>query len=214
MIQSWYDKKLNDLGNLFVVDDGSILRDELIFMLSKYNVNYFSATNTPDTKNGLAYSLSDWMCSWPRFCCVDDAVFGKGIKDRLIYLFEEELPRLNKWGIIGTFACYEDITRSSNKVIGASLWEVPNSILYALVGHIFSQDFSKIVTQRWNDVNAGIEEYPAMCDDIWIKKLLKEFDYKAYNTMQDFTQHTGMDNRTFGESGSNSEYYSKVFVGE
>lgn len=217
MVQSWIDKQLYDLGTLTIVDDGSPMREELVRLVGKYQINYFPTYYAPDTKNGLAYSLLPFITlkKGPRLCCVDDAVFGKGIKDRLILLLEEELPKLDRWGIVGMFACYEDLTRNHNKVQGTDLWEVPNDILYALVGHVFSEDFAKIVTQRWEEVNTKQAEYPAMCDDIWVKQLLKEFNYKAYNTLSyDYLQHTGMNNRTFGESGENSSYQTKKFIGE
>lgn len=213
MMQSWHDKNLGDLGELYIADDGSPLMDEVGELCAKYDAYYYRCGGTPDTKNGLSESLL-LAPKYPVLCCVDDAVFGNGIKDRLILLLEEELPKLDKWGIVGMFACYEDGTRNQNKVMGTNLWQVPNQILYALVGHVFSEPFSEIIIQRWHEVKAGVAEYPAMCDDIWVKMLLKEFDYGAYNTMRDYLQHTGMDNRTFGESGDNSNYSSKMFVGE
>lgn len=214
MVKSWYDKRLNDLGDLIILDDSSPLADDVVDLALFYNATYKKANGSADTKNGLAESLLV-PSKLPALLCVDDAVFGKGIKDRLILLLEEELPKLGlNWGIVGMFACYEEGTRNHYKIQGTSLWEVPNDILYALVGHIFSPKFSSIVAQRWSQVKSGEAEYPGMCDDIWVKQLLKEWGYMAYNTMEDYLQHTGMDNRTFGESGDNSSYTTNLFVGE
>lgn len=214
MMRSWLDKRLHDLGNLYILDDFSPMSVEVYNLVEDFGAIYFGANGISDTKNGLAKSF-EVTSTRPLLCCVDDAVFGNGIKDRLVLMLEEEIPQLgDDWGIIGTFACYEEQTRNPSKVRGTRLWEVPNNILYALVGHVFSEPFSKIIVDRWNDVLVEKAPYPFMCDDIWVKNLLKEFNYKAYNTMRDYTQHIGINNRTFSDDNTGSDYQSKMFVGE
>jgi hypothetical protein len=210
-IISWNRNKLYKLGDLYIVDDGSPMRHELMDLCRNFEAIYVKADGIPDTKNGLYASLKAQQ-EFPVFCCVDDAIFGKGILSRLEYFLEQEQSLIPDYGLVGTFACYEDATRNQNKVLGTNLWEIHSSILYALVGHIFSKSFSDIIIKEWEGILRKDIPYPGMCDDIWVATLLKKYGIKAYNTMKDYTQHIGMNNRTFGDN-TGSEYVSKMFVG-
>lgn len=211
-IISWKDKKMDFLGELVVVDDGSSMQEEVITLCRRHDIYYALAGGTPDTKNGLYWSLKV-QTAFPVFCCVDDAVFGQGITNRLKYLVEHELNKISDYGLVGTFACYEEKTRNPNKLPDADLWEIKNDILYALVGHVFSERLARLVMKEWEDVQAKRIPYPGMCDDLWVATLLRRYGIKAYNTMKDYTQHTGINNRTFGDN-TGSDYISKMFVGE
>lgn len=212
-LKSWYDKEMYQLGDLFIVDDGSPCGEDVNRLALVYNAHYSKTQGEPDTKNGLYWSLKV-QDKFPALLCVDDAVFGKGIVDRLKELENRELSILgSNWGIVGLFACYEDNTRKPNRVIGADLWEVKPIILYALVSHVFSKNFARIMIDQWEDVQRGEEPYPNSCDDIWVARTLPRFGYKSYNTMKDYAQHTGINNRTFGDN-KGSEYHTLMFVGE
>lgn len=211
-LKSCEDKNLNILGDVFVVDDDSPMHEEVETLCYRNEVNYIRAGGIPDTKNGLYWSLK-YADRFPVFLCVDDAVFGTGIAERLLHLEKYELNKIPDYGFVGTFACYEDSTRIHNKVPDTDLWHYPTNIIYALVGHVFSERLARLVMHEWEEVLAGRLPYPEMCDDIWVKEMLKKYNIKAYNTMKDYTQHVGINNRTFGEN-TGSDYYSKMFVGE
>lgn len=211
-LSSAYDKSLNILGEISVVDDGSPMHAEVENICYKKGVNYLRAGGSPDTKNGLYYSLK-YAKNFPVFLCVDDAVFGKGISERLLYLENYELNKIPEYGFVGTFACYEDATRKPNIVDDTSLWYYPTNIIYALVGHVFSERLARLVMYEWEGVLSGKFQYPGMCDDIWVKEILKKYNVKSYNTTEDYIQHIGVNNRTFGEN-TGSDYVSKMFVGE
>jgi hypothetical protein len=68
---------------------------------------------------------------------------------------------------------------------------------------------------QWVKIKNNEKEYPMVEDDIWVAKECIENDWKIFNTMEDYTQHTGMNQRSFDShlSGS-SDYASSLFVGE
>lgn len=211
-IKSWYDKNLDAFGKLYLVDDGSPCQEDVESIAEKYKAEYFRTKGEPDTKNGLYWSLKV-QDEFPVLCCVDDVVFGKGIENRVDEFFVREINIINEFGIVGLFACYEDRTRNPNQIYGTDLWYIHPDILYALVAHIFSENFSKLMVDLWDKVQIGEEPYPACCDDIWVARTLKRFNIPSFNTMKDYAQHTGINNRTFG-SDTESIYASKMFVGE
>jgi len=216
-LQSWFDKKMFELGDIYVIDDNSPMREEVKDLCKLAGVTEFiPAKGKPDTKNGLYYSLlanRDWSINEALFC-VDDAVFGSGITERLKkYMVEEKIHIPNR-GLVGLFACYEDLTREPNRIENTDLWQIPTNILYALVAHVFSINLRDILIWYWEKVLDGKIEYPSMCDDMWVKLVCRKYELKCYNTMKDYAQHEGGNNRTFGESSSNSQYQTKMFVGE
>lgn len=217
-IISWKEKGMNDLGELFILDDISPMQEELKSLASKYKLEYRLADPPSDTKNGLYWSLrwnTELGNQFPVLCTVDDIVFGQGAKERVRKILTEEIPVIgDEYATIGLFACYENPTRSLHAIAGTDLWSVPIPILYALTAHLFSERISKILIQNWEDVLAQRVPYPACCDDIWMTRICLEKGIKCYNTNLDYVQHTGMDNRTFGDSGGSSNYTSKMFVGE
>jgi hypothetical protein len=209
---SWREKGLESLGGLFIVDDGSPMWEDVKRLAGKYGAEYIKAVGVPDTKNGLYNSLKI-ATNFPVFCCVDDAVFGAGITERLNLLLGTELYKIPEYGMVGLFACYEDGTRNPNRIPDTDLWKVDPNILYALVGHVFSERLARVVVWEWENIQAGKLPHPQKCDDLWVVDILKKYNISAYNTMRDYVQHTGMNNRTFGDNAG-SEYYSKMFVGE
>lgn len=216
MIRSWYDKKLDIFGDLWIVDDNSPMQKELEEWAWLNGVKYDHAGGKPDTKNGLYYSMKlakELDPTRPVLACVDDAVFGKGVAERIFRFFNEE-EALLEYGFVGMFACYENMTRIPCKVPNADVWKVPPQILYALVAHIYHPSLRDFIIKDWEMILNNEKPYPQMCDDIYVKNLVIENNINIYNFMLDYAQHTGGDNRTFGESSSNSEYYSKMFVGE
>lgn len=213
-LESWHRKGLSVLGDLYIVDDGSPMRREVEELADLYDANYRRASGNPDTKNGLAESLRVQLESGkPCLHCVDDAVFGDGILQRLIDLTHIEEPKLGDYSTIGLFACYEEGTRNANKLPNVDLWKIDHKILYALVSHIFSMKMARHLVTNWNLVLLGSIPYPKMCDDIWVAIESAKVGLPCYNTMKDYAQHTGVNNRTFGDNAG-SEYVSKMFVGE
>lgn len=223
-ILSWYDKELYSLGDLFIVDDQSPLEREIINLIENINnkklpgnpITYFRTQGQGDTKNGLYWSLKVQE-NYPVLCCVDDMVFGKGIKERLIHLIDNELLLIGEnYGMIGTFACYEQATRNPNRYNKEDLWIVPIDIFYATVCHVFSEKLSKIIIKEWEEIQQELKPIPNCCDDIWVKEICRKEKLKIYNTLKaDYAQHTGANLRTFNEDTTgSSEYYSKLFIGE
>jgi hypothetical protein len=215
-ILSWRDKHLDDLGELYLVDDTSPMRLHVKELAVKYGANYYLCTGEPDTKNGLYHSLK-CQNSYPVLCCVDDMVFGEGTKQRLTEILNTEYPLIKKTaGCIGMFACYETPTREINKVNNTELWNIPNEILYALVCHLFTPKLAKILISDWEKIQRKEIPYPCMCDDIWVKEVCIREGILNYNTTLDYAQHTGMRNRSFGEGdgGDSSDYRTSLFVGE
>lgn len=214
-IQSWQDKKLGDLGKLYLVDDQSPMEEEVVTLSKEYCVEYFRTPGPPDTKGGLYWSLKIQQ-SFPVLCCVDDMIFGKGSLEMFKAVLEQDVDKLPKnWGMIGTFACYESGTRNSNLIHNTktNLWNIKNEILYALVCHIFSPHLSNILVKDWEAILAGTMPNPHCCDDIWVARTCTANSIPNYNTGKDYAQHTGINNRTFSNDG-NSTYQTNFFVGE
>ncbi len=214
-IKSWYAQEMNFLGDLYIVDDQSPMQNEVIHLVNRYNAHYLRTTGEGDTKNGLYWSLRV-QNQWPVLCCVDDMVFGKGSRERFEKIISSEIPELGKFGMFGSFACYENNTRDFNRIIGTDYWKVPIDILYGLVCHIYSRELSNIITKEWEGIQKGNYPMPNCCDDIWVKEICRREQLPVYNSYRDFAQHTGMNMRTFGENEvtESSEYQTPCFVGE
>lgn len=220
-VDSWFSHDLNSLGSLTIVNDQS--PDSGSDMIQSFcednNIKYILTSGKPDTKNGLYYSLKE-MQDKPALCCVDDLIFGKGIKEKLEYLVNEEYKNLShiRWGMIGMFACYPKDIRHVYQDTG--LWNIPNHILYALISHIFSVSLSKDLVSIYdnyleNNIDTSYRELFTYCDDIWVAKISTAKGYLNFNTLDDYTQHTGMNKRSFEKDEvGNSDYTTKCFVGE
>lgn len=215
---SWNDKGMSQLGDLYVIDDNSPMGADVKILCRDYWIkSLIPAGGEPDTKNGLYQSLKasrEISGNNESLFCVDDAVFGVGIVDRLVKYSMKEHYIIPNRGLVGLFACYESPTRTPNMVHDTDLWVVPIEILYALVAHIFSVNLRNTLIWEWEQIQAGKLPYPNCCDDLWVKGVCWKHRLNCYNTMQDYAQHTGGDNRTFGESTANSRYKTKMFVGE
>lgn len=215
LILSWKDKQLNELGNLYLLDDHSPMNKEVEELAKKHEVIYKVAEGYGDTKNGLVESLK-LSPDRPVLCCVDDMVFGKGIKERILSIFEQDLPVVQNWGMFGLFACYQDHTRNTLKENNIDSWYIPNEIIYALVCHIFSPNLSSILIKEWEGIKDKTLPDPCCCDDIWVARICTRENIDNFNTFKDYGFHTGMMNRTFGdlEKDPGSEYQTPCFVGE
>lgn len=213
-LKSFYDKKMDELGQLYIVDDQSPMSAFVMGLAAKYNAIYKKTEGDPDTKNGLYWSLKV-QDKFPALLCVDDMVFGEGTKERFEKMLNEEIPQLPiNYGIIGTFACYENPTRIMNKVQGTDLWKWPYDIYYATVAALFSENLAKTIMYEWEAIKAGSKMLPNCCDDIWLKELCRGLEIPLYNTFQDYAQHTGINQRSFSDNNQGSEYVTNMFVGE
>lgn len=215
-IESWKDKRMLMLGMIYVVDDNSPLALDVEMLCREYSVEYVKAEGKPDTKNGLYNSLklSSMVGNSEDLFCVDDAVFGQGIVNQLLKYRQHDRYLIPNRGTVGLFACYENQTRNPCHVEETDLWGIPLDILYGLVAHVFSINLRDTLIYEWEEIVAGKQPYPQMCDDLWVKEVCKKYGLNCYNTMLDYAQHVGGDNRTFGDSGENSNYFTKMFVGE
>jgi hypothetical protein len=221
-LASWYDKGLDQLGNLYIVDDQSPMQDEVVDLAIKYKALYTRTHGHPDMKNSLYESLNVQK-EYPVLCCVDDMVFGKGVLERIRQIEQVDIPALKMYSTIGLFACYQKPTRDELKIRGLDLWQIPHALLYALVAHIYSAEIVRIYSEVWEEVLKGTIPAPEMCDDIFVKILSMRSSLQCYNTYKDYAQHTGMGNRTFttpeddknGINGIGSSNYTSLdFVGE
>jgi hypothetical protein len=207
---------IDSLGPVFVVDDGSPMKDEVKTLTQKYRYNYKPAILAPgDTKNGLAESLNLEPGS-PCLACVDDIVFGKGsldiIRDALLHGIPSLESRGIPWGLISSFACYDRQTPIGD----SNLWLYPTQLFYAAVCCLYNPTLQKEYVSRWEAAVRGDIPYPKMCDDILLKIICIEKGYINFNTMFDAVQHTGINARTFGENEQDpgANYTTKYFVGE
>ena len=222
-VESCFDKRINELGDIYIVNDSSPAPyDEKVRELAyELKTGYIRSFTPPDTKNGLFESLShfyqntsDPFC----LCCVDDMVFGKGSLDRIREICDKDIPRLgNNWATIGMFACYETRPR----YLTTSLWNISTSILYALVCHMFNREFIPHLYNPYikflnGEHRTETEIYNmTACDDIWVARTAGSNGFLCFNTAEsDYAQHTGVNQRTFSSNNTGSEYTSKVFVGE
>jgi hypothetical protein len=213
-IQSAKDKKLYTLGGIYVLDDGSPLKDRVRSLCYEMDVDYIPATLKPgDTKNGLAESLAVGNWTAPVFAVCDDVVFGRDILEELNHIVLHELPLLPDCGMVSLFACY---SRMKQPHADSHLWEYPVHAFYAGIAVVYTPKFRDAYYNWW--VRAVNEELPMpqMCDDIFCKVILDAHGLKLYNTIQDYAQHTGIDARTFGdkENDPGSHYLTQFFVGE
>jgi len=219
-VDSWYDKQLNELGDLIIIDDQSPneFEEKIRNLCSSKNIKYIRTEYTASTINGLYHSLK-YAQTFPVLCCVDDVIFGAGIKDELIRIIKDCIPNLNNWASIGLFTCYEG--RQNYKELG--LWNIPNSILYALVCNIFSKDISDILIDQYErskvnyDLLSPVEKHDiGFQDDIWFAKTATRFDMLCFNTFKyDYALHTGMNNRSFiSKDEGSSNYQTPCFIGE
>lgn len=215
LIVSWKDKQLNKLGDLYILDDHSPLKEEVVKLTQKHNIIYKEADGYGDTKNGLVESLK-LSPNEPVLCCVDDMVFGQGSLERFTkFLLEEEPVLPENYGMFGSFACYQDHTRNTLKIENEDYWHIPNNIIYALVCHVFSPKLSQLLIKEWEGIKNETIPNPNCCDDIWVARISIRESIANFNTMQDYGQHTGQLNRTFNEAADpGSNYTSPNFVGE
>jgi len=204
---------MHELGRLILVDDGSPLMDGVQQTATANKFEYVRATGKPDTKNGLVRSL-ELNDGKPVLCCVDDMVCGKGFLPAMKGILERDIPELEAanvpWGLIGTFACYNDRPRFRK----STLWNIPSTSLYALVCHVFSPRLAGILMDEWQRVENGSMEDPPACDDLWTARVCTREGILCFNTVQDYAQHTGAGARTFSDAQGSSYYLSQRFVGE
>lgn len=217
---SLFSKKINNLGRVFVFDDCSPLHEEVKKLCSSFEWIHYRYDFTPgELKKSLIKSFMIANSEEPVLCCVDDLVFGKGSFEILLYLINEVIPSLNKekikWATIGTFACYSMDLRINNKKENLDIWDFHPAIFYSLLCHIYNPVFMKFMMDQWVKIKNNEKEYPFVEDDIWVAKECIENDWKIFNTMEDYTQHTGMNQRSFNSNFSgSSNYTSSLFVGE
>lgn len=216
-ILSWQTKGLSKVGELHIVDDHSPMNEEVKALCAKHNIQYHAAEGYADTKNGLVESLK-YANGGPIMCCVDDLVFGKGTVERVESILTNDIPNISefKYGMIGMFACYGDNTRNELHLEGEDLWIIPNDIIYALVCHIYSPALIEVLLKEWEGIKNGTIPDPCCCDDIWVARICAREGFVCLNTMKDYAQHTGANNRTFGDNqiDKGSEYTTDCFVGE
>jgi len=219
-IVSCLEKNLYDLGEIKIVNDNSPLTNDVHTLCNKYSLKCHDTIYAPDTKNGLFESLRI-SNNFPVLCLVDDCVLGNNIKNILIDLLESQIHRLDKVGCVGFFAGYNKNSR--NPYNYSNFWHIPNQALYALVCHLFYEDLSKKLisiysTFKTNPENLSQEDAQGLiaCDDIWVARVCEKYGFKCYNHLQDYAQHTGIKNRSFGDNpqSENSEYATPCFVGE
>lgn len=226
-IASWHDKQLFDLGSLIIADDLSPIKyaEKVKRFCLDNKIEYgYANFGIPDTKNGLYWSFK-MAKSFPVLCCVDDLVFGKKIKEKIIEIQTNCIPILENdnipWACIGMFSCYQRNVRTFYKSSG--LWNIPNDALYALVCHIFSEPISKILNTQWEKFILQQEPISETenfnlncCDDLWVSRNASTYGFKCFNTYEyDYAQHTGMSNRSFNvDTIGNSNYMSPCFIGE
>lgn len=203
-------------GEIIVIDDQSPMEVEVRELCSVHGVQYIRSSGQPGTVNGLVESIRRTFVDAPLLCCVDDIVFGRGIRDVLSDIQRTTIPSMDergiKWGMIGLFACYEN--RPS--YLDTGLWNIPIDILYALNCHVFSPALSRHIINVYDRIEHGELPRPVHQDDLWVKELCKETGMLALNTRKDYAQHTGMYLRSFGDNPreESSTYQSRMFVGE
>lgn len=197
-----------------VVDDFSPMVTEVEKLCIDLKVEFNRAKGISHTINGLVESFYQFYSVEPVLCTVDDMVFGKGAGEVIQRIEHEIIPKLpDNWGLVGMFACYEGRTPSKHH---PELWHLKTDALYALVCHVFSAKLQFAAMNEWRTVLAGERNDPNCCDDIWIKRLMLRDNLIALNTLNDYAQHTGMGERTFGDdkADTGSNYQSMCFVGE
>lgn len=225
-IDSLKNHGLDTIGKLYLVDDSSPLESEVCNFAISNKLEYYRSKNNPDTKNGLYESLKlakQNNCKFPILCTVDDMVVGDGILDILNDLqnFKDE------YGTFGLFSIYTFYFRilSRIKFSNIDVWKVPveRNMLFCLVCHLFSDKLSDILIKEYDKflntpekLTQNENKVLQCCDDIWVARMCLRENIQCYNTLYDYSQHTGMNQRSFGdkEEISNSNYASPIFVGE
>lgn len=207
---------IDNIGPVFVVDDGSPMAYEVEKLTKSFGYNYKPAVVQPgDTKNGLAESLNlepGHIC----LACADDIVFGKDSLFLLASAVNQDIPALEArgipWGFVSSFACYDRPIKFGD----TSLWQYPLPLFYAAVCCLYSPQLQIDYVIHWNKIVAKELPYPEMCDDILLKVLCMEKGYINFNTLMDAVQHTGIDARSFGdqENAPSAYYTTKYFIGE
>jgi hypothetical protein len=170
-----------------------------------------------NTKQGLAYSLIYSDKNKMTIHCVDDMVFGNGAYEEFRRIEQEYIPQLEKsgikWGMIGSFACYNRQQSFSN----IPLWHYPTPYFYAGVCHVINPSLGQVYINEYNKLIKGLPTMidPIHADDLWVKGMCIQEGYMIFNTLKDYAQHTGANCRTFGEENADSSNYtSGFFVGE
>lgn len=199
-----------------VVDDHSPMTSEVQKLCAGFNVQCCrSAGERGHTINGLISSFQISDMTSPLLCTVDDLVLGHSTRKALDEIENLIIPKLSDrpWAMIGLFACY---VNRSESLPNLKLWHIPTEILYALVCHVYSPQIMRLAATEWNDVVAGRQGDPCCCDDIFIKRICQRHNLICFNTLQDFAQHTGGGERTFGSATDlrGSYYESPLFIGE
>jgi hypothetical protein len=220
-INSVIDKQLTDLGELKIFDNSSPMKQEVMELCGKYKISYNTNNYPSDTKGGL-YSSLNLATTYPILCTVDDMIVGKNTKEEIIRILNNDIPQLDtSWGCIGMFACYPKNIR--NLYQNTNLWNISTKALYALICHLYSKKLSEILINHYEKSQENYEQLTELekhnlncCDDIWVARTCEQHNLLCYNTIDDYSQHTGVNNRSFGENTitPNSEYLTNCFIGE
>jgi hypothetical protein len=208
-----------------VVDDHSPMGSGVRHLCDDFETEcHLSLGNKGHTINGLVSSflLADVSPIAPpahnapaMLCLTDDCVVGKGIAPEIKrmeqFILDAGLFEL-PIGMAGTFACYENRPEFHH----TGLWRISTEALYALVCHVYSPRLMYLATKEWTGIVDGTIADPCCCDDIFIKRICLREGLACFNTLKDYAQHTGINERSFGETKevTGSHYVSKMFVGE
>jgi len=207
--------KLAGINNITVIDDQSPLEKEVQNVCMENAIEkYVRTVGKSDTINGLYSSLKEINNDEFTILCVDDFICSSKILDTLKEIKDNDIPIIkDEYGTVGLFACYPSNIRIKYK--NTNLWNIETKSLYALVCHHFSNELKDILINEYEEALEGRIEYPEVCDDIWVATICARENLKCFNTIEDYAFHTGMNNRTFGDSvvSDNSCYQTPCYVG-
>lgn len=216
-LRSMLDKKINLMGNLYILDDNSPQALDVEKVAFDYGARYVPAKNHPgDTKNGLGESLAIGDMGESILCVCDDIVFGKDSSSIITKYLDVDIPAIEdaniRWGMISLFASYG----RGPLILGTDFWEYPIPAFYAGLAVIYSSAFRKEYVKTWDSMVRGeIPKCPHQ-DDLFCKEILNASGTRLFGVKRDLVQHTGIDARTFGDSIADpgTHYLSSFFVGE
>lgn len=194
--------------DILVVDDQSPMGKDVRLICNNFKVEYRRTEYQPCTKNGLYWSFK-YGGEGNLFCITDDCVLGQGITK----IMEQDLdPQC--W-LLTFFAGYPMQIRIS-RAVGNIFWNYPVEAFYAGIACVYHTTLSRLYMEKWEHVMRGEEPKEDYQDDLTIKHLIMANGKQIWGTMYDFAQHTGVQQRSFGDivADAGSNYVSECFVGE
>lgn len=198
---------------LYIADDQSALKDQVIALTAKYNAEYSCSTGQSSTNNGLAHALELVKNEMFSLQLCDDVVLGGNLEAILKNLINK--PPVNV-GAVSMFVPQSvDMHFRRGELNSDRLFkcDASSNLYHAWICVLISRDLNEAYRINWQTLK---QMYPEIMDDHAIRGFCAKYGFGLYVTPIDYCLHTGMETRSFadpdGKQGK-SNYQCAKFCG-